>query len=80
MLPAVRAGAAKAGRSLDRFQVSMKSLIAAAPDEEELQPKIRDDRARIAFYASTPAYRAAYEYVGLAELSDEAKFLSRAQK
>jgi probable F420-dependent oxidoreductase len=79
MLPAVRNGAAKAGRSLDRFQVSMKPLIAAAADETELKPKIRDARARIAFYASTPAYRAAFEHLGLAELADEAKLLSRAQ-
>lgn len=79
MLPAVRAGAAKAGRSLEHFKVSMKPLVAAAPNEEELQPKIRDARARIAFYASTPAYIAAFEHLGLADLANEAKHLSRAQ-
>ena len=51
MLPAVRRGAARAGRSLDEFTVSMKPLVASAPDEEELEPKVRDARARIAFYA-----------------------------
>ena len=79
MLPAVRAGAKKAGRSLDNFSVSMKPLVASAPNEEELQPKIRDARARIAFYASTPAYVAAFEHLGLQELADKAKYLSRAQ-
>src|SRR3989442_10455120 len=56
MLPAVRAGAQKAGRSLEDFLVCMKPLIAAAATEAELVPKIRDARARIAFYASTPQY------------------------
>lgn len=79
MLPAVRAGALKAGRSLENFSVSMKPLVAAALNEEELQPKIRDARARIAFYASTPAYIGAFEHLGLQDLANEAKHLSRAQ-
>ncbi len=80
MLPAVRAGAAKAGRSLDAFQVGMKPLVAAAANEEELAPKVRDVRARIAFYASTPQYRAAFDHHGLGDLADRLKLLSRAQR
>ncbi len=79
MLPAVRVGAAKKGRSLRDFKVSMKPLIATALNEEELQPKIRDARARIAFYASTPGYLAAFEHLGHGKLANEAKLLSRAQ-
>jgi hypothetical protein len=80
MLPAVRAGAARAGRALDNFSVCMKPLVAAAATEAELAPKIRDTRARIAFYASTPQYRAAFEHLGLADLADRLKLLSRAQR
>ena len=80
MLPAVRRGAARTGRSLDRFQVCMKPLVAAAANEEELIPKIRDVRARIAFYASTPQYRAAFAHHGLGDLADRLKLLSRAQR
>src|SRR6185295_15633717 len=80
MLPAVRTGAARAGRSLDRFQVCMKPLVAVAATEAELVPKVRDARARIAFYASTPQYRAAFEHLGLADLADRLKLLSRAQR
>jgi probable F420-dependent oxidoreductase len=80
MLPAARRGAARAGRSLDRFTVNMKPLVATAPDEERLVEKVRDARARIAFYASTPSYRAAFDHLGLGELADEAKLLSRAQR
>ena len=80
MLPAVRVGAVRAGRSLENFKVSIKPLIATAPDEAALQAKIRDARARIAFYASTPAYRAAFAHHDLEDLADNAKLLSRAQR
>ena len=80
MLPAVRVGAAKAGRSLTEFQVCMKPLVATAATEQELVAKIRDVRARVAFYASTPQYRAAFDHHGLGGLADELKLLSRAQR
>ncbi|MFP3562974.1 TIGR03617 family F420-dependent LLM class oxidoreductase [Paraburkholderia sp. SIMBA_030] len=80
MLPAVREGALKSDRSLQNFSVSMKPLVAAALNEEELKPKVRDARARIAFYASTPAYVSAFEHLGLEDLAAEAKLLSRAQR
>lgn len=80
MLPAVRRGAARSGRPLDDFRVCMKPLVASARTEEELVPKVRDARARIAFYASTPGYRAAFAHLGLGDLADEAKHLSRAQR
>ena len=76
----MRAGAAKAGRSLEKFQVCMKPLIASAATEEELVPKVRDVRARISFYASTPQYRAAFAHHGLGDLADKLKLLSRAQR
>jgi probable F420-dependent oxidoreductase len=80
MLPAVREGAAAAGRPLDEFTVSMKPLVASAPDEEQLEPKVRDARARIAFYASTPGYVVAFEHLGLGDLAAEATQLSKAQR
>lgn len=80
MLPAVRAGAAKTGRSLEKFQVCMKPLVASAATEQELVPKVRDVRARISFYASTPQYRAAFAHHGLGDLADKLKLLSRAQR
>jgi probable F420-dependent oxidoreductase len=80
MLPAVRKGAARSGRSLDNFSVSMKPLIATARTEEELKLKVRDARARIAFYASTPAYIEAFMHHGLEDLANEAKVLSREQR
>jgi len=80
MLPAARNGAAKAGRTLENFRVAMKILIATAPDKEALDAKVRDVRARVAFYASTPAYLAAFKAHGLDDLANELKALSRAQR
>lgn len=80
MLPAAHKGARRAGRTLDDFSIAIKPLIATAPDEETLQAKIRDVRARISFYASTPAYRAAFAAHGLGDLADELKVLSKAQR
>jgi len=58
----------------------MKPLVATAANEAELEPKVRDARARIAFYASTPQYRAAFDHLGLGDLADRLKLLSRAQR
>ena len=80
MLPAVRRGAQSKGRTLDGFKVSIKPLIATAATQAELQKKIVDVRARVAFYASTPAYASAFEYHGLGDLADRLKVLSRAQR
>ena len=76
MLPAVRKGAQSRGRGLDGFKVSIKPLIATAATPAELQKKIVDVRARVAFYA----YAAAFEFHGLGELAERLKVLSRAQR
>jgi hypothetical protein len=55
-------------------------LIATAPDWEQLEPKIRDVRARVAFYASTPSYQAAFDHHGLGPLASELQQLSRVQR
>ena len=79
MLPAMWAGARAAGRA-GGLAVAMKPLVCAAPDEDALARRVRDARARVAFYASTPGYRAAFEAHGLGELAAELASLSRAQR
>jgi probable F420-dependent oxidoreductase len=71
MLPAVKQGAAKAGRELDRFDVIPSPLIATAPTKALLQERIRDVRSRVAFYASTRSYRAVFEHHGWGDLVQE---------
>jgi probable F420-dependent oxidoreductase len=80
MLPAVRRGAARSGRDLAEFRVGMKPLVASAPTRGELIAKVRDTRARIAFYASTPGYAKAFEHHGLGDLAASAQRLSKEQR
>lgn len=80
MLPEVQVGAARTGQQMNDFAVAMKPLVATAENEAELEMRIRDARARLAFYASTPAYAATFNYHGLEQLTAEAKLLARAQR
>ena len=80
MLPAAHTGAAKTGRNPKTFAVAIKPLIATARTDEELEKRIRDIRARVAFYCSTPSYRAAFEFHGLGDLAKRMSVLSREQR
>ena len=80
MLPALRKGAAKAGRASARLDIGVAPLVATGPDEATLDEKIRDIRGRIAFYGSTPAYSACFAHHGLETLAQELNRLSRAQR
>ncbi|GIT25823.1 MAG: hypothetical protein CM1200mP41_18670 [Gammaproteobacteria bacterium] len=51
-----------------------------AADGVTLEKRIETVRARIAFYASTPGYRAAFEVHGLGDLADRLSQYSRAQR
>jgi len=80
MLPAAAEGARRAGRDPGKLAVAMKPLICTAPDKATLERRIPDVRARVAFYCSTPAYRAAFDLHGLGGLADELAVLSKAQR
>ena len=80
MLPAARKGAAKTGRDFAKFEMAVMPLIATAPDRAGLEARIRDVRARIAFYASTPTYLIAFESQGYGEVARSLQSYSRAQR
>jgi probable F420-dependent oxidoreductase len=80
MLPAAKKGAAKTGRDFSRFAIAAMPLIATAPDKKGLAVRARDVRARIAFYASTPTYLAAFESQGHGEVARALQSYSRAQR
>lgn len=80
MLPAARKGAAKAGRDFTGFEMAVMPLIATAPDRAGLAQRVRDVRARIAFYASTPTYLIAFESQGYGEVARTLQGYSRAQR
>jgi probable F420-dependent oxidoreductase len=79
MIPAVREGAQRAGRSLAEFKICHKPLIATARSADELALRVRDVRARLAFYISTPSYRRAVEHHGLGDLARKLSQFARAQ-
>ncbi|HXP05327.1 MAG TPA: TIGR03617 family F420-dependent LLM class oxidoreductase [Stellaceae bacterium] len=80
MLPAAQKGAAKTGRDFSRFEMAVMPLIATASDKAGLEAWIRDVRARIAFYASTPTYLIAFESQGYGEVARALQSYSRAQR
>jgi probable F420-dependent oxidoreductase len=80
MLPAAQKGASKTGRQFSHFEIAAMPLIATAPDKKGLDARVRDVRARIAFYASTPTYLIAFESQGYGEVARTLQGYSRAQR
>ena len=80
MLPAARKGAAKTGRDFSKFEMAVMPLVATAPDKAALEARVRDVRARIAFYASTPTYLVAFESQGYGDVARDLQSYSRAQR
>jgi probable F420-dependent oxidoreductase len=80
MLPAAKKGADKAGRDFCDFTMCVMPLVATADSKAALAEEIRDVRARVAFYASTPAYLGAFETQGHGEAAQQLQALSRAQR
>jgi probable F420-dependent oxidoreductase len=69
-LPALARGRAKAGKTLDGFEISGPSLIVAADSEADRAAGMRTVRQQIAFYGSTPAYRPVLDLHGWGDLQD----------
>jgi len=76
-VPALARGRAKVGRTLAGFELSGPALIVATDSAEEMAAGIQFVRAQIAFYGSTPAYRAVLDLHGWGELHDELNAMSR---
>jgi probable F420-dependent oxidoreductase len=76
-LPALERGAARAGRSLDGFEILAPGFFVPRDSEEERGAGVDFVRQQIGFYGSTPAYRGVLELHGWAELHDELNALVR---
>jgi probable F420-dependent oxidoreductase len=72
--PAIHQGLAKSGRSRDEIKISATAFAVTAPDEDLLV------RSQIAFYASTPSYRAVMDLHGWGEIAERLSTLARAGK
>jgi probable F420-dependent oxidoreductase len=82
-LPKLRAGFELSGRSAalwQEFEVAGGGMIVTAASEAELQPELLELRKRLAFYASTPAYRLQMDIEGFGEQAEQLTMLSRQQR
>jgi len=75
-LPAVKRGQDAAGRPAGSVGYSVSPFVAVADDQPTLDKAVAAVRAQIAFYASTPAYRAVMELHGWEETADQLHTLS----
>lgn len=76
-LPTLAEGLAKSGRQRDAVAVSYLGFVATGRTEEELAYATRAVRDQLAFYGSTPAYRAVLDLHGWGDLHTELNTLSR---
>ena len=56
VLPAMKKGAAKSGRSIDDVEVVATAFVITGNTPEEMEAAVDATKQQIAFYASTPAY------------------------
>jgi probable F420-dependent oxidoreductase len=76
-IPTIERGRAKAGKSLDGFELSGPMFIVTGRDEPEMATAATAVRQQIAFYGSTPAYRPVLELHGWGDLQDELNRMSK---
>lgn len=71
LLPAVAAGAQKAGRKPSVVKTLVSPMVLTGRDRSELERKKVFVKQRLGFYAATRSYRRPLELHGFAELSDK---------
>ena len=67
------------GGDLEGFTLGLAAFVVLGSDDEQRAAAEHAVRGQIAFYASTPAYRAVLDLHGWGELADELNGLSRRQ-
>jgi probable F420-dependent oxidoreductase len=77
-LPALRRGREKVGRDLVGFEISGPSFVVTGTDDAEIAAAHEATRRQIAFYGSTPVYRAVLDLHGWGDLQGELNRLSKA--
>ena len=79
-IPALARGRAKAGKTMEGFEIVGPSFVVTGTSEEQLQAAAAGTRQQIAFYGSTPAYKPVLELHGWGGLQDELNTLSKQGK
>ena len=79
-LPALERGRAKAGKTMEGFEMTGPMFVVTGNDAEETEKAAQGTRQQIAFYGSTPAYRGVLELHGWGGVQDELNALSKQGK
>src|SRR6478752_4748474 len=56
-LPVLERGRAKAGKTMDGYDIGGPSFVVTGTDEQQMETAAAGTRQQIAFYGSTPAYK-----------------------
>ncbi|MBV1892804.1 MAG: LLM class F420-dependent oxidoreductase [Ilumatobacteraceae bacterium] len=76
-LPALERGRAKAGKTMEGFEIVGPSFVVTGNSDAEIETAATATRQQIAFYGSTPAYRKVLEIHGWGGLQEELNSLSK---
>lgn len=79
-IPALARGRAKAGKTMEGFEIVGPSFVVTGTNEKEMDAAATGTRRQIAFYGSTPAYRGVLDIHGWGGLQDELNTLSKQGK
>jgi probable F420-dependent oxidoreductase len=79
-IPALERGRAKAGKTMEGFEIVGPSFVVTGNNEDEMAAAMQGTRQQIAFYGSTPAYRPVLDLHGWGGLQDELNTLSKQGK
>lgn len=76
-IPALERGRAKAGKTMEGFEIVGPSFIVTGNTEEEMDTAAKAVKQQISFYGSTPAYRGVLDLHGWGGLQDELNAMSK---
>jgi probable F420-dependent oxidoreductase len=76
-IPALARGRAKAGKTMEGFEIIGPSFVVTGSNDEEMEAAMEGTRQQIAFYGSTPSYRGVLDIHGWGGLQDELNALSK---
>jgi len=76
-LPALQRGWERVGKTRADFQLSGPLFVVTGATEQDFEKARQGTKQQIAFYGSTPAYRAVLELHGWGDLQDELNRLSK---
>ena len=76
-IPALERGRAKAGRTMEGFEIIGPSFVVTGTSDEEMATAVAGTRQQISFYGSTPAYRGVLDIHGWGALQEQLNALSK---